>query len=100
LFRGSYPGGDRRRRRSKETSNQHFWQGRPNHWHTLLPKVDTTDIARARAGVIHRLGYGVDPDPNLSHRDAVDHWRTIAMGRAARRPDESYAASAAAASPA
>jgi len=32
--------------------------------------------------------------------DAVDHWRTIAMGRAARRPDESYAASAAAASPA
>jgi hypothetical protein len=83
-----------------ETSNQHFWQGRPNHWRELLPELIAADIARAHARALIRLGYEVDPDPDLLDAEAVDRWRAKATGRAARPPDAGYPSAAAAASPA
>jgi hypothetical protein len=58
-----------------EAPNQHFWQGRPNQWRELLPELVATEIAVAHARVIHTLGYDVEPDPSLSHDEAVDRWR-------------------------
>ena len=84
-----------------ETSNQHFWQGQPNHWRALLPELEAGDIAHPHRRVIGKLGYKVDPDPRLTHGEAVDRWRAKATGRAAGPPGTGYAsAAAAAASPA
>jgi Sulfotransferase domain len=58
-----------------EAANQHFWQGRPNHWRELLPEPVATELAEAHAHVLDSLGYDVEPDPSLSHGEAVDRWR-------------------------
>jgi hypothetical protein len=86
-----------------ETSNQHFWQGQPNHWRALLPELVATDIACAHTRVLNRLGYHVDPDPSLTHAEAFERWREKATGRAAPTRAgyaSAPAAAAAAASPA
>jgi hypothetical protein len=86
-----------------ETSNEHFWQGQPNHWRALLPELPARDIARAHARVLNQLGYPVDPDPGLTHAEALDRWRAKATGRAAPAGAgyaSAPAAAAAAASPA
>jgi hypothetical protein len=64
-----------------EAANQHFWQGKPNHWHELLPAAVATELARPHARVIRKLGYEVRPDPRLSHEEAADRWRSKLAGR-------------------
>ena len=57
-----------------EAANQHFWQGRPNHWRELLPATIATEIGRRHSTVIRRLGYELQPDPDLSCAAAVCRW--------------------------
>lgn len=57
-----------------EVNNQHFWQGRPNHWRELLPAKIATEIADPHSTVIRQLGYDLQPDPELSCSDAIGHW--------------------------
>jgi Sulfotransferase domain len=64
-----------------EAINQHFWQGRPNHWRELLPATIATEIAGRHSTVIRRLGYELQPDLDLSYEEAVSRWRARIAGR-------------------
>jgi hypothetical protein len=71
----------------EEVLNQHFWQGRPNHWRELLPHPVATEIARPYTRVLGRLGYEVRPDPHLSYEKAAAVWHAKLARRTTDPPD-------------
>jgi hypothetical protein len=65
-------------RLAREAANRHFWQGRPGHWHELIPADQAAAIAAAHADLIRRFDYAVDPDPNLTPELARARWAELA----------------------
>ncbi|MFO0966812.1 MAG: sulfotransferase domain-containing protein [Gemmataceae bacterium] len=55
----------------------HFWQGRPDLWKTLLPAAAAHKIAAAHPTAFAPLGYGGDPDPDLTDAQADANWRSL-----------------------
>ena len=62
-----------------ETSNQHFWQGRPNHWRDLLPELVATDVA-ARGIHVDDVACVLHFDPPTDAKTSVHR-----SGRTARK---------------
>jgi hypothetical protein len=56
---------------------QHFWQGRPGLWRSLLPSVEARRIATAQRPSFERFGYACDPDEALDGRQADLNWRAL-----------------------
>lgn len=54
----------------QQTTNNHFWQGRPGLWRHLLPAAEANEIA----AVLPDLGYPIDPDPALDALAADRNW--------------------------
>jgi hypothetical protein len=76
-----------------EARNEHFWQGKPNHWRELLPHALAAEIARPYSSVLARLGYDMLPDPGLSYENAAARWQAKLAGRLPDAPDnQPYAA--------
>jgi hypothetical protein len=65
----------------QEATNQHFWQGTPNHWRELLPEAVATEIAGPYLSLLPRLGYESLPDPGLSYQEAAARWRAKLAAR-------------------
>jgi hypothetical protein len=62
----------------RSTSNQHFWQGRPGHWRTMLTADVAEELADAHHASFELFGYDLDPDPKLDTAAALRNWRRIA----------------------
>jgi hypothetical protein len=60
------------------TPNQHFWQGHPGHWRTLLPADVANRLAEAHHESFELFGYELDPDPKLGRAEALRNWRRMA----------------------
>jgi hypothetical protein len=60
------------------TPNQHFWQGRPGHWRTLLPADVANALAEAHHESFELFGYELDPDPKLGRAEALRNWSRMA----------------------
>ena len=70
-----------------EAANQHFWQGKPNHWRELLTGDVATELARPHTRVIRRLGYDVQPNPELTQEAATSRWEAkLAVDRTGPGP--------------
>jgi len=54
----------------QQTTNNHFWQGRPGLWRHLLPAAESNEITAA----LPDLGYPIDPDPLLDPLTADRNW--------------------------
>jgi hypothetical protein len=58
----------------KNSSNQHFWRGRPDHWRRLLTTTEALRIAYAQRASFDELDYECDPDESLSEAQADANW--------------------------
>jgi hypothetical protein len=58
----------------RDSTNNHYWKGKPGLWREYLPAAEATEIATAHAGVFARLGYACDPDPGLTAAAADWTW--------------------------
>ena len=75
--------------------NNHFWQGSPGLWRQLMPPAETSEIAAHHEGVLHRLSYVCDPDPDLSPLAADLNWVRLVgdeVKRTLRRGTEGHRA--------
>ena len=52
----------------------HFWKGQPGFWRSLLPASTVKAMFDKHAEVFEKLGYTVDPDPDLTEADAIANW--------------------------
>jgi len=55
-------------------TNQHFWQGQPGLWRSLLPIAEAREIQAAHEDVFSRLGYPCEPDPRLTKEQVKSLW--------------------------
>jgi hypothetical protein len=70
---------------------QHFWQGSPGHWRSLLPPVVARMIAEAHPQSFELLGYACDPDPQLTSEGAEENWLRIAKPATLKARDRAAA---------
>lgn len=61
-----------------QSTNEHFWQGRPGLWRTFLPSDTANLIYRANKVCFAALGYSADADPALDFRAAIANWHAVA----------------------
>ncbi len=59
------------------SANDHFWQGRPGLWKSLLPMKEAHAVSAAHAALFDELGYRCDPDPNVTHESADRAWQAL-----------------------
>jgi hypothetical protein len=74
-----------------ENSNNHFWQGTPGLWRSLLPRVEAEEIASVLASLLDRLGYRCESDATLTADEADRNWVQLAgpgIRRAIARANE------------
>ena len=71
--------------------NQHFWQGRPGLWKTLLTADTARRIADAHAGVFAAGGYACDPDEDLTPARADANWYRLELEGVRRTLDDTEA---------
>jgi Sulfotransferase domain len=71
----------------RSSLNQHFWQGRPGHWRTLLPADVAEELADAHHASFELFGYDLDADPKLDTAAALRNWRRIARPASAEPRD-------------
>jgi hypothetical protein len=74
-----------------QTTNNHFWQGRPGLWRHLLPAAEAIEVAAA----LPDLGYSIDPDPALDPLTADRNWVRLVgeeTKQALRRASEGHRA--------
>ena len=65
------------RRLAAEARNNHFWRGRPGHWRELLPADVVEPIARAHWDLMRRFDFIAEPDPTLTHDEALARWEAL-----------------------
>jgi len=58
--------------------NQHFWQGQPGLWRSLLPINEAREIEAAHQNVFSRFGYSCEPDPGLTIEQVKSLWSRLA----------------------
>lgn len=57
--------------------NDHFWQGRPGLWQSLLTKEQAEAISQAHPGVFDTLGYSIERAALPGKASAAEAWRKI-----------------------
>lgn len=57
--------------------NDHYWQGRPGLWRTLLPERQAVALGHAHQENLDFWNYVVDPDPSLTDEQADATWREL-----------------------
>ena len=58
--------------------NEHFWQGTPGLWQSLLTEAQSSDIAHAHAVVFETLGYSLERHVFPNKDDAALAWQQLA----------------------
>jgi hypothetical protein len=61
---------------------QHFWQGRPGLWRSLLPPPEAHRIAEAQRPAFVEFGYLCEPDEALDGPQADRNWLELRRGEA------------------
>lgn len=59
--------------------NQHYWQGRPGLWRSLLPAEQVELLRPALADFTEPYGYDLMPDPSTSPEAAHTAWNAMAV---------------------
>ena len=59
------------------SSNNHYWQGKPGLWQSLVSAPLANQIAREHQAVFQRLGYGVEEAKNLDDHDVLQLWNQL-----------------------
>ena len=70
-------------RMQQESTNEHFWLGRPGLWRRLLPPTYATAIAAPYLRHAHRHRYEVNPDHTLTVEAAFQQWRALSRATSA-----------------
>jgi hypothetical protein len=64
--------------RQHDSPKQHYWQGRPGLWRSLLTAADARRLAEVHGDHLNSLGYACDPDEALDGPQAEANWCRIA----------------------
>jgi hypothetical protein len=59
--------------------NEHFWQGNPGLWQSLLTEEQSNKIAHAHSVVFETLGYSLTRRIRPSMEEAAQAWQQLAM---------------------
>ncbi|HUG68351.1 MAG TPA: hypothetical protein VMM76_11400 [Pirellulaceae bacterium] len=59
--------------------NQHFWQGQPGIWKTLLPSAVAQDIERHHASAFATMGYASVREQSVSSSEADANWTALEL---------------------
>jgi len=59
--------------------NQHFWQGQPGIWKTLLPSDLARDIERHHASAFSAMGYVSVSEQSISSAEADANWTALEL---------------------
>jgi hypothetical protein len=59
------------------SNNQHFWQGQPGLWKSLLPQNIALGIYRVQKTFFEALGYDCDPLQTTTYSSANDCWDRV-----------------------
>lgn len=59
--------------------NQHYWQGQPGLWRTLLPADRVEQIRPAVATFAEAFSYDLEPDPQTTEASSRERWQKIVV---------------------